>query len=483
MAKGRKIALHWQIIIGLVLGVIYALISAENGWSEFTFDWIAPWGDIFINVLKLIALPLVFFSIVVGVSSLTDLSKLGRIGIKTLGAYVVTTVIAVSVGLLLVNTIQPGKMADQTSLTKNRIAYELWVKSKDNVQFIEGDNLRLSEDPQYIELVSEAAQINASNEAQMQEKLSSKKIDIEKTKNKGPLDPLVEIFPTNLIQAFGDIHGKGTMLQIIFFAILFGICLGMIGEEKGAPVTRLFDGLNEVFVKMVNVVMLGAPFFVFALLAGQMAKMAGDDPQEVLNIFATLGGYCLVVVGGLAFMMFVFYPGVLRLLVKGMSFKRFFSGIGKAQITAFSTSSSAATLPVTLDSVNNGLGVSKRISDFVLPIGATVNMDGTSLYQAVAVIFLAQYHMVDLDLSMQLTIVLTATLASIGSAAIPSAGLIMMILILESVNLNPAWISIIFAVDRILDMCRTSVNVTGDAAVSSLIAASEGELEPNKNGG
>ena len=248
----------------------------------------------------------------------------------------------------------------------------------------------------------------------------------------------------------------------------------MIGE-KAMPVVNFINSINHIFLKMVEIVMKAAPYFVFALLAGVIAKMA-DSPAEVLEIFKGLGSYSLTLFFGLSFMIFVFYPMIVMLFVKKISYKEFFRKIGPAQLMAFSTSSSAATLPVTMKCVENNLGVSKNISSFVLPIGATVNMDGTSILQAVAVIFMAQLHAVDLSLTQQLTIVFTATLASIGAAAVPSAGLVMMIIVLQSVGLNPAWIAIIFPVDRILDMCRTVVNVTGDATVATLIASSENEL-------
>jgi Na+/H+-dicarboxylate symporter len=266
------------------------------------------------------------------------------------------------------------------------------------------------------------------------------------------------------------------MLQVIFFAIFFGVTLISIPRDLAQPVIDVVDGFNEVFLKMVDFVMQAAPFFVFALLAGVISKMAGDDPNAVIEIFKGLGWYSLAVVVGLAFMIFIFYPLVASFMVKGMTLRRFFRAISPAQFLAFSTSSSAATLPVTMECVRDNLGVSKETTSFVLPIGATVNMDGTSMYQAIAVVFLAQFHLVDLDLTQQLTIVLTATLASIGSAAVPSAGLIMLIIVLESVGLNPAWIAIIFPVDRILDMCRTVVNVTGDCTVATVVADSEGQL-------
>ena len=381
----KKLALHWKIIIGMVLGIIWALLSSTLGWSEFTIDWIDPFGTIFINLLKLIAVPLVLFSIISGVANIGDPSSLGRMGGKTLGIYLITTVMAISLGLLLVN-----------------------------------------------------------------------------------------IVPDNF---FYSLSNNGLMLQIIFFAIFFGVCLLFIPNDKSAPVLNLVDGINEVFLKMVDLVMQAAPFFVFALLAGVVSKMAGDDIGKVVEIFKGLSWYSLTVLVGLLLMIFVIYPMILKLFVKQIPYKGFFKSMSPAQTLAFSTSSSAATLPVTMECVEHNLGVNKKIASFVLPIGATVNMDGTSMYQAVAVIFLAQMHLIDLTLGQQLVVVATATLASIGSAAVPSAGLVMLIIVLDSVGLNPAWIAIIFPVDRILDMFRTVVNVTGDATVCSIIADGENMLD------
>lgn len=265
------------------------------------------------------------------------------------------------------------------------------------------------------------------------------------------------------------------MLQVIFFAIFFGITIVLIPKNISKPVVDFINGVNAIFVKMVDLVMKAAPFFVFALLAGVIAKMA-DSPAEVFEIFLGLGSYAITLLIGLFFVVFIMYPTILKIFVPKLSYREFFKNMSPAQFLGFSTSSSAATLPVTMECVEDNMGVSKSISSFVLPIGATVNMDGTSLHQAVAVIFMAQLHMVDLSFGQQLTIVLTASLASIGAAAVPSAGLIMMIIVLQSVGLNPAWVAIIFPIDRPLDMCRTVVNVTGDATVSTLIAKSEGEL-------
>jgi Na+/H+-dicarboxylate symporter len=460
----KAMPLHTKIIIGLVAGVIFALLSSKFGFSQFTIDFINPFGTIFINALKLIAVPLVLFSIIKGIIGLKDASSLGRIGAKTLGVYLVTTMAAVSIGLLVVNVFQPGKQIDEKQRIEYRKDYERWAYAegktiKDDIRLLPvgGDELVGVDQP-------------SKPASEVDKKVASKMESAKKTKEAGPLQMLVDMVPSNLFNALSN---NGLMLQIIVFALFFGIVLLKIEDEKKIHVVGFVDGMNEVFLKMVDVMMKGAPFFVFALLAGKISEMAGDDPSAVVEIFKGLGWYSLVVALGLAFMVFVFYPLLLITTVKKVGYVQFFKAMGPAQMLAFSTSSSAATLPVTMECVQDNLGVSKKITSFVLPIGATVNMDGTSLYQAVAVVFLAQMHMVDLNIEQQTLIVLTATLASIGSAAVPSAGLIMLIIVLESVGLNPAWIAIIFPVDRILDMCRTVVNVTGDAAVSTMIAASE----------
>jgi Na+/H+-dicarboxylate symporter len=288
----------------------------------------------------------------------------------------------------------------------------------------------------------------------------------QKAGDEGPLVFLEEMVPGNIFLSLSD---NRNMLQVIFFGIFFGIAILFVPREKSSRLKGGLDAVAEVFLKMVEIIMKAAPFFVFALMAGMVNQMAGDNPAHVLELFKGLTWYVLVVVGGLFIMAFVIYPSFMGIFVRGLSFKDFLKGISPAQMLAFTTSSSAATLPVTIECVEENLKVDKRISSFVLPIGATVNMDGTSLYQAVAVVFLAQMHMVDLSIGQQMTVVLTATLASIGAAAIPSAGVIMLMVVLSSVGLNPAWIGIILPVDRILDMLRTVVNVTGDATVCSLV--------------
>ncbi len=420
----KKLALHWKIIIGMVLGVLYGLLAVKLGLVEFTDGWIKPWGTIFINLLKLIAVPLILASLIKGVSSLSDVSKLSRIGGKTIGVYLMTTLIAVSFGLILVNVVQPGK------------------------SFSEEKRNELKE--QYAS--SAALKIESA----------------ENVKGEGPLQFLVDIVPNNFIQAAGD---NKNMLQVIFFALLFGIAMVMLPKEKTSTVKSFFDGINDIVLQIVDLIMLAAPYGVFALIAGLVVDFGGSS-----ELFKALGIYSLTVVIGLLLMITLIYPLILRLFTD-LKYLDFFKGIAPAQMLAFSTSSSAATLPVTMERCEDHLGVSEEVSSFVLPLGATINMDGTSLYQSVAAVFIAQAFGYDLDLGQQMTIVLTATLASIGSAAVPGAGMVMLVIVLSSIGIDPEGIALIFAVDRILDMLRTVVNVTGDATVATVVAATEGQLK------
>lgn len=461
----KKIALHWQVIIALVLGVLYAVLAVNMGWQSVTKAYISPFGDIFINLLKLIAVPLVLFSIITGIGSLKNIKQLGRVGVKTLLIYIGTTMSAILIGLLLVNLIKPGEFTSNESRLEKRIEYELWLA--DNPHVISLDEISELENPSNEELIKEVQKrVSASGVSPaVQDKIDK----ANKNKSKGPLAPLVDIVPKNVIVALAEME----MLQIIFFAIFFGVVLVNLNEKHAKPVRELMEGLNELFVAMVNIIIKTMPFFVFTLMAGSLVEAAGENMDKLKEQLVFLGHYSWVVVLALFLVAFVFYPLLIHLFVRRLSITQFLKGISKAQLTAFSTSSSMATLPVTMDCVHDNLKVPKPISSFVLPIGATVNMDGTSLYQAIAVVAMAQFHMIDLTSAQQVVIVLTATLASIGAAAVPSAGLVLMIVVLESVGLNPAWIAIILPVDRILDMCRTVVNVTGDATVSSIIAASE----------
>jgi Na+/H+-dicarboxylate symporter len=456
----KPLALHWKIIIGMALGIVWALLSAQFGWGTFTLNWIKPFGDIFLNALKLIALPLVLFSVIGGIIGIGNPQLLGRMGGKTLGLYLISTVFAVTLGLVLVNLFKPGENED----VKNRLQYELWANTNE-IAIKDGKCFACMEENQALVLEVEAFMATQEISDEIQGKLKTK----EETQAGGPLRALVDIVPSNLFDAFV----KNSMLQIIFFAIFFGLASLYIPEKEGKIVKEFIHAINEVFLKMIDFIMLLAPYFVFALMAGVLTSIAGDDFSAMLAVFEKLIYYCIVVLLGLLAMIFIFYPLLLKLFTKDFNYKEFFKNIAPAQSLAFSTSSSAATLPVTLEVVEENLKVSKKVSSFVLPIGATVNMDGTSLYQAVAAIFLAQFHMIDLSLGQQLTIIATATLASIGSAAVPSAGLVMLMIVLTSVGLNPAWIAIILPVDRLLDMVRTTVNVTGDATIATLVDKTE----------
>ncbi|GGH42069.1 glutamate:proton symporter [Mangrovimonas yunxiaonensis] len=418
----KKLALHWQIIIGMVLGVVFALIMAKFEWgSTFITNWIKPFGTIFINLLKLIAVPLILASLVKGVSDLKDISKLSKMGGRTIITYIFTTVIAVSIGLAIVNIIKPGKSITEETRTELVESYKSDADSK----------------------------ISAA----------------ESQKNAGPLKALEDLVPSNIFKAASD---NGNMLQVIFFAIFFGIGLILIPEAQAKPVKQFFDGFNEVILKLIDLIMLTAPFGVFALLAALVVESPSVD------LFKALGWYALCVVLGLALMIGVYILIVWIFTKKKPAF--FINGISPAQLLAFSTSSSAATLPVTMERVEEHLGVEEEVASFVLPIGATINMDGTSLYQAVAAVFIAQAFGMDLSFGVQLGIIATATLASIGSAAVPGAGMVMLVIVLAQAGIPEAGLALIFAVDRPLDMCRTTVNVTGDAAVSMLVAKSVGKL-------
>ena len=457
------------------LGLVWALASAQFGWSAFTENWIAPFGTVFINLLKLIAVPLVLFSIIDGVASLGDPKTLGRVGMKTLGLYMATTVLAVGIGLLVVNAVQPGAAVGNDQRVINRLQYEQWT---DNIhQGQTADGLRYSNDPQYSQQWA-----RVRNESVQTDQAAQEKIKEAAATEVGPLSFLTDAIPSNIFVAFNN----GLMLQIIFFALFFGSALVALPESKTAVIRPFMTNTTDVFVKMVEQVMHFAPYFVFALMASTLSKIAGDDPIQLLQIFKTLGLYGLVVLLGLILVAGVVYPTLVWWALRSQgyswlrSFRFFHGGMRPAQLLAFSTSSSAATLPVTLDCVKNNLGVREEISQFTLPIGATVNMDGTSLYQGVAVIFLAQFHLIDLSLAQQMTVLFTAVLASVGTAAIPSAGLVMLLMVLDSVALNPAWIAIIIPIDRLLDMCRTVINVTGDAAVTLFVAKTENQWhEPN----
>ena len=420
-------ALHSKIILGLLIGLVFGIISVFIGLNDFVSDWIMPFGTIFVKMLKLVAVPLILVSLISGISNLRDTSKLSRIGGKTFGIYILTTITAIIIALFLANTLQPGEYFpdEKTAELKEKYA------SDANMKITSAENV----------------------------------------KDSGPLQMMIDVVPDNF---FYSASNNRNMLQIIFFSILFGVGLVLSSPKKSAPVKKAFDGLNEIIIKIVEIIMEYAPIGVFALLAGLIVDLAGDDPNNLITTLKPLLYYAITVLIGVAFMIFIFYP-IIIYSFPGNSFFNFLKAIFPAQMLAFSTSSSAATLPLTMKRVEKNLNVSEEVTSFVCPLGATINMDGTSIHQAISAVFIAQAFGQDLTLTDQIVIVITATLSSIGAAAVPGAGLIMLVIVLGAIGIDPQGLALIIAIDRPLDMCRTMVNVTGDATVASLVASSEGE--------
>jgi Na+/H+-dicarboxylate symporter len=425
----KKLALHWKIMIGMLLGIIFGVIMTQLSWGkEYVQDWIEPFGTIFVRMLKLIAVPLILASLIKGISDLKDISKFKNMGLRTLVIYVLTTVLAITIGLTLVNTIKPGEGINTETIAKLKETY--------------------------------------SNNKKIQSRIK----EAGTQKESGPLKFVVDMVPDNAIKAMSN---NKLMLQVIFFAIFMGISLILIKEKEAKPLKKFFDSLNEVVLKMVDLIMLTAPYAVFSLLATVI--VTADDPSILLALLSYAG----VVVFGLLIMV-VFYTVFMSLYTKKPPLW-FLKQIAPAQLLAFSTSSSAATLPVTMERVEEHIGVDKEVSSFVLPVGATINMDGTSLYQAVAAVSIMQVLWPEgLVFSNQMTIIFTALMASIGSAAVPGAGMVMLVIVLDAIgfppDLLPIGLALIFAVDRPLDMMRTTINVTGDATVATIIAKSVGKL-------
>ncbi|MEK9751048.1 MAG: dicarboxylate/amino acid:cation symporter [Flavobacteriaceae bacterium] len=425
-------ALHWKIVIGMVAGVIFGFVMTLFDWgTTFVSDWILPIGTIFVRLLKLIAVPLILASLIKGISDLKDIAKFKDMGLRTFGLYMMTTVIAIFIGLALVNTFNPGEGISQETIASLTETYA----SDSGV-------------------TSKIATATAQKEA-------------------GPLQFVVDMVPDNL---FAALSNNGLMLQVIFFAIFFAISMLLIGEKKAKPIKQLFDTLNDVILKMVDLIMLFAPYAVFALLSSVV--VSSNNPELLLALMK----YSFLLVFGL-FIMILFYMVLVKFVVKKNPFW-FIKQMSPAQLLAFSTSSSAATLPVTMERLEEHVGVDQEVSSFVLPVGATINMDGTSVYQAIAAVFISQALGFDLTLGNQLTIILTALLASIGAAAVPGAGMVMLVIVLESIGFPSEKLAIglalIFAVDRPLDMCRTVVNITGDATVASIVAKKLNKLHDPK---
>ena len=420
-----KVPLWAKIILGMVVGFAWGMIAVRTGMEEFTLGWIKPLGTILLKLLKLVAAPLILVSLVKGVSSLTDISKLSRIGLRTISIYIVTTLIATTFGLLLVNTVKPGSTFPEEK--RSEFLGE-WENTLDQKQAL------------------------ADND--------------ERT----PLQFFEEMVPDNVFVALGD---NSRMLQVIFFSILFAVAMVLVPSERVGTVKSLFSSLNDIILKIVEIIMVVTPYGVFGLIAGVVVDFAGDT-----DIFVALGRYLATTLGGLAFMLLFLYPAYLKIFTRGIGLGRFFRALLPAQIVGISTSSSAAALPVTLKQTTGELGVSEEIANFVLPVGVTINMDGAAFYQSVASVFIAQVYGIELSVLQQITIVFTATVTSIGSPGVPGGIIVLMILVLSSVGLPAEGLALILGLDRPIDMLRSAVNLTGDATVSCIVAHHEGELSP-----
>ncbi len=428
----KRLPLWAKIIIGMALGLIWGMIATRTGLSKFTIDWIKPWGTIFLKLLKLIAVPLIFVSLVKGISSLTDISKLSRIGVKTIVYYMASTLIATTFGLFMVNMVKPG----------NTFPEEKRAEYMDKWQVTIDESTMLAE-----------------------------------SGDRSPLSFIVDMVPDNIIFAMGD---NSKMLQIIFFAVLFAVAMVLLKDSQVKTVRYIFDGLNDIIIKIIELIMLFAPYGVFALLAGVVVDFAGDT-----DIFIALGKYFTTVLVGLLLLIIILYPTYLKIFASKIPVSKFLKAILPAQMVAFSTSSSAAALPVNMRQNIEELDVSEEIADFVLPVGVTINMDATAFYQSVAAVFIAQVYGIDLTVAQQLTIVLMATMSSIGSPGVPGGSIVLVIMVLTSVGLPVEGLALILGVDRPLDMLRSSVNITGDSTIANIINYSEqkrnGKLAAKKN--
>ncbi len=411
-----SIPLYLQILLGMIGGIIIGMIALHFKGEKMVNDWIRPWGQVFIRLLQLIAVPLVFISLVKGVIGLQDISRFSKLGGKTILIYLCTTVIAVSIGLGLGVAVKPGNFFNREKAAGLQNAYQSIV--------------------------------------------TEKKAAAEQVKDEGPLKFLNDLIPDNFIQAAGD---NRKMLQVIFFSVLFGIAALSIEKTLLVPVSGLFDSLYAVILKMVDYIILFAPYGVTALMAGLAIDFSGD-----ISLFGALAVYAATVVAGMAILIFVFYPLLIHFF-SHVKMKRFIRAMYPVQLLAFTTSSSAATLPVTLETVEKELGISNEVSSFVLPVGTTINMDGTSCYQAVAVLFIAQVIGIDLSFAQLLTIVSMTVLSSIGTPAIPGGSYVILTMVLSSVGIPAEGLALILGIDRPLDMLRTSVNVTGDATVAAIV--------------
>lgn len=410
------VPLYAKILIGMLAGVLIGIAALTFQQTGFVNNWVRPWGQVFIRLLQLIAVPLVFVSLVKGVIGLSDIGKFSRIGIRTIILYLLTTAFAVTVGMSLGLVVRPGQFVDRQTV----------VSMQENYKSV----------------------------------VAQKKAEADTMKNSGPLSFLEEVVPDNFVAATSD---NRKMLQVIFFAVLFGIAALCIERTKIVPVEQLFDSLYHILLKVIDFVIMFAPYGVTALMAGLVIDFSGN-----LSMFGALAVYAITVVGGLLFLISVFYPTLIYLFTK-MKPNFFIKTMYPVQLFAFTTSSSAATLPLNLETTENKLGVSNEVTSFVLPVGATINMDGTSCYQAIAVLFIAQVIGIDLTLMQLFTIILMTIISSIGTPSIPGGSYVILTMVLASVGIPPEGLALILGIDRPLDMLRTAVNVTGDASVAAIV--------------
>lgn len=410
------IPLYLQILLGMVIGIVIGIVAIWLNDGSFVQDWIRPWGQIFIRLLQLIAIPLVFVSLIKGVTGLGDISKFSRLGGKTIALYLITTAVAVSFGLSMGLIVKPGNLVNREQVVSMQESYQAVA--------------------------------------------AEKALEAEMTHDRGPLNFLNDIVPNNIVSAAGD---NSQMLQVIFFAIFFGIATLVIPSEKAKPVIAVIDGLNDIILKMVDYIIKVAPIGVAALMAGLVIDFEGD-----ISMFSALGVYALTVVVAMFVLIFLFYPLLIRFFTK-IKIKDFIRAMYPVQLFAFTTSSSAATLPVTLETVEKDLRVSKETASFVLPVGTTINMDGTSCYQAIAILFIAQVLGIDLTFMQMMTVLVMTILSSIGTPAIPGGSYVILTMVLTSVGIPAEGLALIIGIDRPLDMLRTAVNVTGDAAVAAIV--------------
>lgn len=409
----------------MLVGILAGFVAVGLGAGQWVEHWITPWGTIFIRLLKMVAIPLVFLSLVKGISGLSDIRRLSRMGLKTLAIYISTTVIAVCIGLVMVNILNPGKVFPRDKAEEYRLRYE---------QTVEKNNQ-----------------------------------GVQTVKAAGPLQFLVDMVPDNVIQAGSD---NSRMLQIILLAVLFGVALVAVGKEKTEAVMAVIEGLNDIVLKIIDYIMLYAPWGVFALMAGLVVSFSGDG-----DIFAALGMYVLTTAVAMGMVIFLFYPVLIHCFTT-LKLKQFFRALLPVQLLAFSSSSSAATLPVTMEQTRKQLGVSDEVASFVLPVGCTINMDGSSCYQAVSAVFVAQVMGIELSFVQMITIVVVATLSSVGTPGVPGGSIVMLMLVLGSIGIPAEGLALILGMDRPLDMLRTVVNVTGDATVACLVEQEEKKSRP-----